>query len=276
MATQRSNAPEAPVEIISDDESRPSNPPIESNGSQSAPWNSIMGGTAPGSSLDNPYNVFSALGDPQHLQVEYPYGTPNANGFVPESFAAMTQPFAGASPYRNGQMQHRPNGQMPGTFPGMARAPTLASNASRTPLSDIINRTGMFDFVNGLDELGNPLPGRIMDYINDSLHDPKVTDQELDDLLKNIRPDMDIPEGNRDGTPEGLKNSLYPHQIVALTWMKKMEEGTNKGGILADDMGLGKTISTLALLLSRPSKSRPKVSLNHRVIYASYCMAFLC
>ena len=32
-----------------------------------------------------------------------------------------------------------------------------------------------------------------------------------------------------------------------------MEEGTNKGGILADDMGLGKTISTLALMVSRPS-----------------------
>lgn len=159
-------------------------------------------------------------------------------------------------------MQHRPNGQMPGTFPGMGGAPTLASNANRTPLSDIINRTSMFDFVNGLDENGNPLPGRIVDYINESLYDPKVTDQELDDLLKNIRPDMEIPEGNRDGTPEGLKNSLYPHQIVALTWMKNMEEGTNKGGILADDMGLGKTISTLALMLSRPAVSRPKVSLN--------------
>ena len=35
-----------------------------------------------------------------------------------------------------------------------------------------------------------------------------------------------------------------------------MEEGTNKGGILADDMGLGKTISTLALILCRPSADR--------------------
>jgi SNF2 family DNA or RNA helicase len=32
-----------------------------------------------------------------------------------------------------------------------------------------------------------------------------------------------------------------------------MEDGTNKGGILADDMGLGKTISALALILSRAS-----------------------
>ncbi|KAG8420568.1 hypothetical protein J3459_010975 [Metarhizium acridum] len=43
--------------------------------------------------------------------------------------------------------------------------------------------------------------------------------------------------------------------------MKQMEEGTNKGGILADDMGLGKTISTLSLMLSNRSTSRPKTNL---------------
>jgi SNF2 family DNA or RNA helicase len=35
--------------------------------------------------------------------------------------------------------------------------------------------------------------------------------------------------------------------------MKNMEEGSNKGGILADDMGLGKTIQALALMVSRKS-----------------------
>jgi SNF2 family DNA or RNA helicase len=35
--------------------------------------------------------------------------------------------------------------------------------------------------------------------------------------------------------------------------MKTMEEGSNKGGILADDMGLGKTMQALALMVSRPS-----------------------
>ncbi|KAL7972596.1 SNF2 family N-terminal domain-containing protein [Trichoderma sp. SZMC 28014] len=264
MATQRSNAPGAPLDVFSGDASRPPNTPIESNGSQSTPWNLNGVESSPGSSFDDPLSLTPSFVDPQQLHIEYPIGNPNAN-FMPASFTPMTQPFtqpfAGPPSYRNGQVQHRPNGQMPGTFPGMIGAPTLASNANRTPLSDIINRTSMFDYVNGLDDNGNPLPGRIMDYINESLHDPKVTDQELDDLLKNIRPDMEIPEGNRDGTPEGLKNSLYPHQIVALTWMKQMEEGTNKGGILADDMGLGKTISTLALMLSRPANSRPKTNL---------------
>lgn len=127
------------------------------------------------------------------------------------------------------------------------------------PLSEIINRTAGYDFVNQVDSFGNPLPEGIRDYVNHVVHDPKMDQKEIDDLLANIRPDMAIPETNREGTPEGLKGTLYRHQEVALTWLKNMEEGTNKGGILADDMGLGKTISMLALILSRPAQSRPKV-----------------
>jgi len=55
-----------------------------------------------------------------------------------------------------------------------------------------------------------------------------------------------------------LKQKQYEHQKIALTWLKAMEESTNKGGILADDMGLGKTISSLALIVSRPSGDRAR------------------
>jgi SNF2 family DNA or RNA helicase len=55
-----------------------------------------------------------------------------------------------------------------------------------------------------------------------------------------------------------LNDIQYEHQKLALTWLKSMEEGTNKGGILADDMGLGKTISALALILTRPPEDRAR------------------
>ncbi|RDA95308.1 hypothetical protein CP533_3518 [Ophiocordyceps camponoti-saundersi (nom. inval.)] len=129
-------------------------------------------------------------------------------------------------------------------------------------LHDVLDRTSMFDYASKVDAEGNPLPERLANYLQHAYHDPQVTEKELEDLLNNIRPDMDIPRDNWDGTPAGLKDKLYRHQELALTWMKKMEQGTNKGGILADDMGLGKTISTLALMLARPpAHGLPKTTL---------------
>lgn len=138
--------------------------------------------------------------------------------------------------------------------------PSLPSSGE-LGLLETINRTSMFDHSAHLDHEGIPLPERLSDFLHDAFHDPRVTEKELDDLIQNIRPDMDIPERNRDGTPAGLKAALYPHQELAVSWMRAMEEGTNKDGILADDMGLGKTITTLALMLARPAKSRPKTNL---------------
>lgn len=89
-----------------------------------------------------------------------------------------------------------------------------------------------------------------VDYI---VNDPRKTTQEINDLLENIKHDLEMPPENREGTPLELKYPLYEHQKIALTWLKAMEAGSNKGGILADDMGLGKTISSLALIVSNKS-----------------------
>ncbi|MCJ1309788.1 hypothetical protein MMC25_003449 [Agyrium rufum] len=71
-------------------------------------------------------------------------------------------------------------------------------------------------------------------------------------------------EPEDDGTLEGLKVKLLPHQRVGVDWMvdkersrKKKRGVLPKGGILADDMGLGKTIQSIALILSntRPTDS---------------------
>jgi SNF2 family DNA or RNA helicase len=83
--------------------------------------------------------------------------------------------------------------------------------------------------------------------------DPKQLNEEIKQLLETIRPDADISEGDREGTPEALKYNLLEHQKLGLSWMKSKEECDQKGGILADDMGLGKTIQAIALMISRPS-----------------------
>lgn len=152
-----------------------------------------------------------------------------------------TVPYLNAFPGNNGQ-------SITGAYPGMA-PPTM-----NAPLAQILNQTSAVDYVAMRDRLNQGLAGEIYNYVTD----PRKTEKEIQDLLENIRPDTEIPVEDREGTPEGLKYPLYEHQKLALTWLKSMEEGSNKGGILADDMGLGKTISTLALLLSRPSRNKAR------------------
>lgn len=98
------------------------------------------------------------------------------------------------------------------------------------------------------------------EYFDYVTNDPTKTLEEMKALLENIRPDEELPPEAREGTPDALTYPLLEHQKLGLSWMKQMEEGTNKGGILADDMGLGKTIQTLALMVSRPSDDLAKKS----------------
>ncbi len=191
----------------------------------------------------------------------------NGGSVLPPLIGMSTQPpthlpstkYAGG-PGSNVYTNHSISGAASPSGPG--------SMLNQSPLSHIFQSGGykfdslgsMIDIygnpiIEGMSELNNALNGRLAEF-NDYVSDPRRTAQEIQDLLENIHPDVEIPKENREGTPDGLRYPLYEHQKLALTWLKQMEEGTNNGGILADDMGLGKTISALALILSRPSKDR--------------------
>lgn len=77
--------------------------------------------------------------------------------------------------------------------------------------------------------------------------------QDLQNLLDNIKSDEDLEEG-LEFTPKEMSINLMKHQRMGLTWLKRMEESKSNGGILADDMGLGKTIQTIALIVANPPK----------------------
>jgi SNF2 family DNA or RNA helicase len=81
------------------------------------------------------------------------------------------------------------------------------------------------------------------------------TKEELRKLMENIQPDDATKIANEEDVPvEGLTIKLKPYQFAGLEWLQKMENGSNKGGILADDMGLGKTVQAISLMVSNRSE----------------------
>lgn len=87
------------------------------------------------------------------------------------------------------------------------------------------------------------------------MEDSAKTKADIVALLDNIRPDEELAPDQKVDPPPGLNCTLMPHQQLGYAWLKKQEEGSNQGSILADDMGLGKTIQAIALMLGRRSRN---------------------
>lgn len=73
--------------------------------------------------------------------------------------------------------------------------------------------------------------------------------QDLEQLMNTLKSGEITQEGLAN-TPNDLVVNLMKHQRLGLSWLLKMENSSNKGGILADDMGLGKTVQSIALILA--------------------------
>ena len=215
-------------------------------------------------SSDDDFTVLS----PAEWTQRYPTTTPGPSRTLPQTFGhslyipgsyPAPQPaftsMPGSSVY--GRTSHQPvqNASLLGRLPSLGALPGLANLGSLANPFDL-DTLGSFPFslTGGLNGLPAERPWETVD--------PQQTQEEIRQLLHNIRPDEEIdPSEASENQPEGLKAKLMPHQVKGLAWMKKMEEGSNKGGILADDMGLGKTIQSIALMLSRPSGSTKRPTL---------------
>ncbi|KAI9876872.1 MAG: hypothetical protein M1830_005415, partial [Pleopsidium flavum] len=185
----------------------------------------------------------------------------DAAGMIGQGFASAAQGVTNAAySFLDGHINTYPGaltGYGGAGLPGSSNNPQLVSSSpdvnyfgyphQPSVQSATITNPALFPVPNGSEHTQNYLDR--YDYLT---NDPTRTREEIKSLLENIRPDEDLPE-NREGDPEAMKYPLMPHQKLGLTWMRNMEEGSNKGGILADDMGLGKTIQALALMVSRKS-----------------------
>ena len=127
---------------------------------------------------------------------------------------------------------------MPGTYPalyaGVGGSPVYHQKAFN--LYGSTSTAGNFDLLSAGQE-SMALPFNPIDHLSsfreyrDSLYsDPSKTEEEIKELLAHIRPDEDIDAHSREGTPPQMKLTLMEHQKLGLAWMKKMEEGSNKGG----------------------------------------------
>ena len=112
-----------------------------------------------------------------------------------------------------------------------------ASSSLNIPVVDLEDETyGTENFYQrnmtraGLDPMDVELMNRYRERYDYIAHDPTRTLREMKELLENIRPDEDLPPENREGTPAAMVYKMMEHQKLGVAWMRRMEEGSNRGG----------------------------------------------
>jgi SNF2 family DNA or RNA helicase len=152
---------------------------------------------------------------------------------------------------------HVPYTQLPPLTIRSSQPVPRAAHDDLAQLSGLVNGRGRNQsFDSDDDDLtflrSNPLQRDVPAW---DVDDSENTKEELRKLMENIQPDDATKITNEEDVPvEGLTIKLKPYQFAGLEWLQKMENGSNKGGILADDMGLGKTVQAIALMVSNRSE----------------------
>ncbi len=213
----------------------------------------------PSSSFGNPYQSAARYGGSnEHKRELFAHSTwTDAAGQVhtdPRAYESVNQRHTGYN-----AMSHAYGNVYGYEQPGTSSNPQIIPDFdfdNFLPKQNVVQNALNVFSINPDDPNNRELVERYRDRVTYLTNDPTRTSAEIKSLLENIRPDEDLPAENREGTPNEMTYPLMEHQKLGLAWMKSMEEGSNKGGILADDMGLGKTIQALALIVSRRSKDQ--------------------
>jgi hypothetical protein len=74
-------------------------------------------------------------------------------------------------------------------------------------LADIIRRANNNNYEELTEYFQKPFDANMAGQLDYIMNDPRKTNQEIKELLENIRPDADLPPEDREGTPDGL---VYP------------------------------------------------------------------
>ena len=74
-------------------------------------------------------------------------------------------------------------------------------------LTDILRRANNNNYEELTEYFQKPFDANMAGQLDYIMNDPRKTNQEIKELLENIRPDADLPPEDREGTPDGL---VYP------------------------------------------------------------------